>query len=372
MLNILFAGDLIPPESDNNIYSKELINVLRDKDFSIVNLETPLTGSESSILKTGERFKSTPYAINHIKAGAFDAVALANNHIRDFGNKGVHDTLRTCEDNDIKTVGAGPDIKTARKPLHISQKGQKISILNFCENEFNIAGPIHAGANPYSTISAFYDIQNEKINNDFVFAIYHGGIEYQHYPTYEMIKEFKFLVDVGADCVIAHHTHRYSGIIVYKGKPIIFGLGNFLAPTRTKINEGWLNGVLAKIIIDGTSINYDLIPVRMSEKYSKADILQGEEKKRILNHINEISTTIQDETLLGKYWHNEAIKSTDKLLRIINSNSLFEYRIRKYLPKLFPSRMSAFKLLNLLSLVRGASHRERLIRILEGIYQEKM
>lgn len=83
MINILLAGDFIPPETSENIYSDELLRVLEDKDFSIVNLEAPLTRSEDKILKTGNNFKAPLESMQHIVDGKFDAVALSTNHIID-------------------------------------------------------------------------------------------------------------------------------------------------------------------------------------------------------------------------------------------------------------------------------------------------
>jgi len=98
MIKLIFAGDFIPSESRDSIYSPNLKKFLKDKDFSIVNLETPLTLSNTPILKTGNNFKCAPETIRHILHGCFDAVTLSNNHIRDYGDKGVLDLLhyRPC------------------------------------------------------------------------------------------------------------------------------------------------------------------------------------------------------------------------------------------------------------------------------------
>jgi len=84
-VRIIFAGDFIPPENADNLFSKELLTVLKDKDFSIVNLETSLTEGSNVIEKKEKHFKIDPKSNKHIKNGFFDAVALANNHICDFG-----------------------------------------------------------------------------------------------------------------------------------------------------------------------------------------------------------------------------------------------------------------------------------------------
>ncbi|MFW5804750.1 MAG: CapA family protein, partial [bacterium] len=138
-ITLLFADNFSTQENTDNIYSDELKEVLRDKDYSIVNLETPLTNGNQPIEKLGNNFKRNPQTIKHIKDGFFDAVTLSNNHIRDYDDEGVLDTLKTCNDQNIQTVGAGKNINDAAKPLRLNIKGKKISILNYSEKEFNIA-----------------------------------------------------------------------------------------------------------------------------------------------------------------------------------------------------------------------------------------
>lgn len=162
MIRLLFAGDLIPPDTSANIFSEKLMGVLQDKDFSIVNLETPLTLGKNKIEKTGNNFKRSPSAIRHVTEGYFDAVALSNNHIRDYGDEGVNDTLNTCAQNGILTVGAGRNAEEAAKPLRLNLKGNKFCILNYSEREFNTATETRAGANSFDLIDVFYQIKSEK------------------------------------------------------------------------------------------------------------------------------------------------------------------------------------------------------------------
>jgi len=182
-IKIIFTGDFIPPnKTDSQIYSDELLKLLKDKDFSITNLETPLTDSNVSITKTGRNFKRSPSSIKFIKEGHFDAVCLSNNHIRDYDDQGVVDTIDTCHKNNIKTVGAGKNLSEAKLPLHLNIKGKQISILNYSEKEFNIADNGKAGANPFDLIDAYNDVKREREKNDYVIVVYHGGLEYHHIP----------------------------------------------------------------------------------------------------------------------------------------------------------------------------------------------
>lgn len=366
MINLLFAGDFIPPANAKKIYSSELLNFLKDKDFSIVNLEAPLTDSKDAIEKNGNNFKISPDAVRFIKDGFFDAVTLSNNHIRDYGDTGVIDTLRTCNENNIKTVGAGKNLAEAAKPLKILIKGKKIVILNYSEREYNLATDKIAGANPFDIIDSFNDIQREKNENDYVIVVYHGGLENNYYPTPEIVKNFRFMVDSGADAVISHHTHRYSGAMYYKNKPLLFGIGNFITPTKSKILNDWLTGLITKIKILNDSLYYELVPVKMSSSFDRISLLQNEEKNDVIEKINQINSIVNDYPKLLQYWKNEDTKAEKKIYWLLKSDSLLEYRFRKYCSLLLKNHLSAFKKNNILNLIRCDSHRNRMIRVLQN------
>ena len=367
MINLLFAGDFIPPKTSDSIYSDELKEVLKDKDFSIVNLETPLTESKIAIQKTGNNFKRSPTVIHHITDGFFDAVALSNNHIRDYGDEGVLDTLKVCEENSILTIGAGKNTREAAKPLRINIKGKKISILNYSEREFNVARENRAGANAFDLIDAFYQINAERRENDFVIVVYHGGLEYMKYPTPQIVKTFKYLIDQGADAVVAHHTHFYSGMIEYQRKPIIFSLGNFYAETSSKNPDRALSiGLLAKLSIDEKhNITTSLIPTLQNTNIRSVKIAERANKTEILDDIKNITNTIRSEEELQKIWDCYYRKEKKRLINMLLCNSKLEYRIRKRLP--FFNKMNAYKTAIILNLFRCDAHRYKSIEILEKL-----
>jgi poly-gamma-glutamate capsule biosynthesis protein CapA/YwtB (metallophosphatase superfamily) len=369
MIKLLFAGDFMPPETSECIYSEELMQLLKDKDFSIVNLEAPLTNDNNPIKKTGNNFKSPPETIRHIKDGYFDAVALSNNHIRDYGDQGVIDTLRICSDNNIQTVGAGRNIAEAAKPLQLNIKGKTISILNYSEREFNIASDTHAGANPFDLIDAFHQVKSEKEENDIVIVVYHGGLEYMKYPTPQIVKTFKYLADVGADAVIGHHTHFYSGMIEHQGKPLIFSLGNFFAETSTKNPRPEMSiGLLANLCIDeDNKVSSSLTPMTQDTNNKIIDLLNEGQKTEVLNDIRNISVVINNERELKNIWNLYYQEEQGRVTNILASDSKLEYRLRKRFPYL--NKISSYKAAIVLNLMRCDSHRYKTIEILEKVFK---
>lgn len=370
IIKLLFAGDFIPNKTIKCIASKELLEVLEHKDFSFVNLEAPLTRSTQKILKTGNNFKCHPEALTHIVGGKFDAVCLSNNHIRDFGTQGVMDTLEVCRNHNILPVGAGENSEQAALPLVVEIKGTKLCFLNYSEKEFNTAGPDRAGANPFDLIDAYYQIREAKKDNDYVIVIYHGGLEYHYLPSPEIIERFRFLVDAGADCAVSHHTHRYSGMMYHKDKPIFFGLGNFLASTISGATDPWLKGIMVLLEITENRLDYQIIPTKMALDFGSVDLLAGEDKQECLNHFEKLSEQLSDDKVVQSYWNDVYCSNADSLTDLIKSDSRLEFRLRKRLPKIFKAELSQHKLMTLLNLFRCDAHREQVIQTLENKYKK--
>src|SRR5699024_1090893 len=104
---------------------------------------------------------------------------LANNHILDYDERGLKETLSVCKENNIKTVGAGKNLKEASKTLYIDYREEgKIAVINFAENEWASATEMTAGANPMDIIDNANQIKKAKEKANFVFVIIHGGHEY--------------------------------------------------------------------------------------------------------------------------------------------------------------------------------------------------
>jgi len=377
MISLLFAGDFKPAFRNKSttpfsLFQDNLLSVLHDKDHSIVNLESPITECHNPVIKTGRNFKAPIKNIEFIKKGGFDAVNLANNHIRDHGDEGVLDTLKYCDLNNIRTVGAGKNLESAKIPLLLNIKNKSIGILNYCEKEFNIAAKNKAGANPFDLIDAYNDIILLKKTCNYVFVIYHGGIEYVHYPTPQMVKDFKFLIDIGADAIISHHTHAYSGFIYYKNKPIIFGLGELYLETKNdKISSENLIGLLIRLnLSESDQIDIKIIPTYQNIEKQSICLLEGFEKQRVLRQIEKISSTISNINQFENFWANYYLQEEKITKVLLFSNNKFTYRLRKNLP-FMNQRISKYNLINILNLMRCESHRNKCVNILENIYNDK-
>jgi len=238
---------------------------------------------------------------------------LANNHILDYGAKGLLDTFESLNKYKIDFVGAGRSLSEAAKPLTLEKDGLRIAILNFCENEWSIAEPDSPGANPMDIIDNANQIKYARELADYVIVIVHGGHEYYNLPSPRMQKQYRFYADQGADIVVGHHTHCISGYEVYNSVPIYYSLGNFLF-TKNAANPDWYIGLILEIEWKEDQLKTILHPVCQEKETFKLYLPKEKEKENILNRVQSYAEIIQNESLLEQSWEQYiSLKSREYL-----------------------------------------------------------
>ncbi len=370
-IKILITGDVCPINrvedlAINGKYSSiynDFIDVFQENDLNVVDLECPLTLSKNERPKTGPYQKASPETIGVLKHAGIGLVAMANNHIMDYGSEGVEDTLTVCAQNNIRTFGIGNSIKEASEDYTFEIKEKRIAFLNFADNEFLSTPDGKYVCNAIDPIKSSYSIKAAKKNHDLVFAIVHAGNEFYELPSPRTKELYRYLIDQGADVVVAHHTHAHSGYEVYNSKPIFYGLGNFIYDWPSKQNERWNKGYVVRFDIDET-INFTIIPLKQGNEIPGVFHLNDKEKKIFEDELERLNVIIQDDKLL-----EEAFQ---KYCRAINPmyDAFIEPYFGKYYTalrkrKLLPNIMTRKKRLLLLNIIRCESHRDVLLRMLK-------
>ena len=367
-MKILVTGDFCPrarvakdfAQGDHNAI-KSLKPFFAKADYSIVNLECPITrGGEKPIVKNGPHLYADTHALEALKEIGADCVTLANNHFRDFGDEGVLNTLSELSAYGIDYVGGGANFSDAAAVLYKKIGGETLAIVNCCEHEFSIASDQHCGSNPLNPIQQYYTIQKAKHQADYVIVIVHGGVEHYQLPTPRMQETYRFFIDVGADAVINHHQHCYSGYEIYQGMPIFYGLGNFCFDNVYKRNSIWNEGYVVELTLARKEIRYQLIPYHQCDAEAKVILLNNDEEKQAFDrHIMGLNAIIdnQDE-LVSKY--EELMRNTQMKFRAYiepYKSKLMRFLFRKHL---LPSFMRG-KYVFINNVVQCESHRERLL-----------
>lgn len=298
-MKILIAGDFCPRDRVAAAFEKgdyaavlsEVRNVTAEVDYSIVNFECPVVkGQGNPIDKEGPNLRCSESGVEAVKYAGFDCVTLANNHFLDYGKEGVVETLKTLETHKIDCVGGGMNFVEASQTFYKDLAGKRLAIINCCENEFSIATATTGGSNPLSPIHQYYAIKEAREKSDFVLVIVHGGHEHFQLPSPRMVETYRFFVDAGADAVVNHHQHCYSGYEVYHDKPIFYGLGNFCFDNPSHRCDFWNEGFMA--LIDFSDImTFSIYPYSQCAGEPKIKLF---EKNKFDSRIKEINTIISN------------------------------------------------------------------------------
>ena len=371
-MNVLIAGDFCPQARVKRLCEEgKYAEVLGDaKDivgeacFSIVNLECPVTqGGEQPIEKKGPNLQCSAKGVEAVKWAGFDCVTLANNHLLDFGAKGVSNTLETCKKLGIETVGGGMNADEASQTLYKTIGGKTLAVINCCEHEFSIATATPAGANPLDPVRQYYAIQEARTKADHVLVIVHGGHEHWQLPSLRMQETYRFFVDAGADAVVNHHQHCFSGYEVYKGKPVFYGLGNFCFDNPNATSGIWNEGYMVELSFSSSETDFAIHPYRQCDGNAKITLLPLNEYDV---RINELNSIITDHALLVKYaeqYYSDCMKSVALLFEPVRNKYVIAAIKRGWLPSLL-SQKQRMKLQNQ---ILCESHRDKLKYLFEKV-----
>lgn len=363
-MRVLVAGDFVPQhriacqiESEDYSCLDEVTPFVQSVDYSIVNFESPVVSRRNSkpIEKTGPNLSCTKNAMICVAHAGFNCVTLANNHFRDYGQDGVEDTIRACVENKIDYVGGGVNRHEAERVLCVTKKDQTLAIINVCENEWSIARNNDGGSNPLDIISVCHFIKEAKQKKQFVLVIVHGGIEHYNLPTPRMKKTYRFFIENGADAVVNHHQHCYSGYEVYLGKPIFYGLGNFCFDKRITKDKKWIEGYFVTLDFE-KEIEFQLFPYIQCDELTPSVQMVNDalEFEKTVLHLNK---TIADDFQLQssfKSLYGKGILMANQILKPYSSK--LAIKLQRF--GLLPSFVNKQRQRKLLAYIQCESHEE--------------
>lgn len=211
----------------------------RKPDMRLVNLETAITTSRDWEPK-GINYKMSPENAPVITAAGLDCCVLANNHILDWGERGLLDTLETLHGADVKTAGAGCTANEAQAPAILPVPGGRVIVLAFGSPTSGVqhgwaATQRRPGVNFLPDLSSrtanniAVDVETLKRPGDiFVVSLHWGGNWGYEIPDEQVAFAHMLIDEAGVDVVWGHSSHHPKAIEVHNGKLIIYGCGDFL------------------------------------------------------------------------------------------------------------------------------------------------
>ncbi|WP_232698710.1 CapA family protein [Brevibacillus daliensis] len=232
-------------------------------DYTVGNLETPLTENGAPADNKEYVYKSSPLAAPAMKASGIDLLNLANNHSMDQGESGLLDTMQALEQHELAYIGSGNNADRAYSPVYVERNGIKIAFLGFTrvipETSW-YAGKNKPGlAVSYDPAKAVEAISQAKNQADVVIVIAHWGKEKVDNPVDHQKELAHAYIDAGADLIVGGHPHVLQGFEQYKGKWIAYSTGNFIF-TRAPQPKTWETMVLQATLTKDGGCELQVIP----------------------------------------------------------------------------------------------------------------
>ena len=250
-VTIVFGGDVMLDGDPGHaiVYGAdpftEFDSIFHHADAVVCNLECVLAGGGEQVLKP-YTFRGPKESIPLLKRH-FDAVCLANNHTGDFGRDAFSRQLTMFDEAGLRYFGGGRNRHDARRPLILERNGMRIALLGydgFPPRSF-AAGENRPGVAWLTESEVVADIRaaHDRRKADIVIPFLHWGREGSPEPKASQRELARRLIDAGASAVIGAHPHVTQTVDIYKGRPIVYSLGNFVFdyyPVDPPVWIGWI------------------------------------------------------------------------------------------------------------------------------------
>ena len=207
-------------------------------DAVVANLESPITGSDAKWpLPKEYSYKIDPAAAPAIARAGIRVVTLANNHSHDYGGRGLADTIEALDRVGIAHIGADLTEAKARRGVVLETAGGRLGLLSYLEDKISwrlwtlsyaLDLPFHSWPGSACALEGDMreDIARLRARADVVAVVLHFGENYEP-VTARQVELARTAIDLGADAVIGHHSHQAQPVGSYRGRPIVYSLGNY-------------------------------------------------------------------------------------------------------------------------------------------------
>lgn len=332
-LTVALAGDVIParpltpaPESAEKVYA-----LVGGADIAIGNLEMALTHESVPVRKMITR-RASPDIARDIYMLGFDVLSLANNHTVDYGWPGLLETSTALAAGGVRVIGAGPTRREAARPVIERVAGRRVGIIAFScltpagmdasderpgiasiridtayqiDAAYQLEEPgdpsvvrIRTQAQADDLAFATDAVRRLRDDCDLLIVSIHWG-----FGSGEALAEYQMplgvaLIDAGADIVHGHHPHAVHAIGAHRGKPILFGLGTFMAqqfflnsgPAAKAMRAGMSpDGYIALVDVEPDDrLSVRIVPTTLDSNYTPT-LAEGVAFDRIAERLSRLS-----------------------------------------------------------------------------------
>lgn len=292
-VSLLFSGDVTLADHFEAVIGKDYQKVFaqmeeyRQADLAMVNLENPLTRSTLAMPNKQFNFKAEPEAVKVLTSGGVDVVTIANNHSMDYQAEGLKETMEVLDKAGIQHIGAGNHLTEARRPDIFDVKGQRIAYLAYYGEEYG-AEADKPGVSSIQEARIAEDIRAIRDQVDWIVVNFHWGQELAEHPADWQVQLGRFTIDQGADLIVGHHPHVLQGAEVYRNRPIVYSLGNFIFGGNSRTDY---DTAVLKVALKDKKMKVEFLPVEV--KGYQPQVVSGDRGKQILQQLEQLSASFK-------------------------------------------------------------------------------
>ncbi|MCG8606520.1 CapA family protein [bacterium] len=310
---------------------------IQSATFAIANLEAPFT-LDGKPFEKKFNFKVPPAHSAGLRSAGFDIVTLANNHILDYGETGLHSTIGTLREVGLEHCGAGSNLEEAHRPAVLHSDGKKVAFFGYSmtyPKQFYAKVDSAGTAYPEPELMAA-NLQAWRDSVDFIVVSFHWGAEKSETPKDYQIFFAHLAIDNGADLVLGHHPHVLQGLEIYRNRLIAYSLGNFAFGSYSKYAT---DSIILKVYLNHEGLFYArCLPINVDNREVEFQpvVVEGERREKTLSKLRKLSLSLNQRDIIdpsGMIWGN---------WHTFYNEWLVDKVIRGYLPLLstdkFPDR----------------------------------
>ncbi len=278
---LCFAGDVNLAEGQyttaaldsyglSGCVSETLRNYMTGADIMCLNNEFTYSSRGTPLEGKAYTYRASPSRVSVLEELGVDVAVLANNHIYDYGEEALLDTLDTLDSAGIARIGAGEDLEDASAIYYAQLENCTVAHIAASRVEWSAQTKPATSDSPgtfytaYDTDLLYQRVQEAKEQADFVVVYMHWGIEgtadLEEYQT----EVGDALVDAGADLVIGDHPHQLQGVRYYNGVPIFYSLGNYWFSRKEEYT------MLVNVTLTGDKNGVDEVSCQIVPAYQQA------------------------------------------------------------------------------------------------------
>lgn len=304
-VRLLFAGDILLDEhyavmanlrdrggNVEEAFSTGLLDIMRSADVFMLNNEFTFTNRGTPTEGKQFTFRANPEKVSLLQGIGVDVVSVANNHIYDYGEISLLDTLDTLNGAGIAYTGAGENLEEAMKPVYLIANGMKIGIISATQIERNGTPDTKEATATTPGVLRCMDTTNllrviaqMEEACDYTILYIHWGTESQEEIDWLQEEQAPVYAQAGVDLIIGDHPHCLQKIDTVSSVPVIYSLGNFWFNSKTQ------NSCVVEVVLKEKGLyTFRFIPCKQED--SRTRLLEGSEKQGVLNYMRGISPNV--------------------------------------------------------------------------------